>query len=88
MMTKLEKPVWMTVKEANEKYYPNTYVMINCEVDTGLPIAGEVVAYAPLKNNGGEISKLKSKLARSGKYGVVDINQTKDPLDGGALSKF
>jgi hypothetical protein len=83
MMTKLEKPIWMTVDEADKKYYPNKYIMINCEVDTGLAIAGEVVAYASPKN--GEFSDYKHQLAQSGQCGEMYVGITKDPLDGGSL---
>jgi len=83
MMTKLEKPIWMTVEEADKKYYPNSYVMVNCEIDQDfIVLAGEVMAYAPSKN-GGVLSQLKMELARSGEYGEVSLNRTKDPLDGG-----
>ena len=74
----------MTVEEADERFYPNSYVMINCEWDTSLIVAGEVVAYAPLKHDG-SLSRLKHELAVSGKYGDVFLNLTKDPLDGGSL---
>ena len=53
MLSRLDHPVWMTVDEADEKLYPNSYIMIHCEVDTGLTTAGYLVAYAPLKNGGG-----------------------------------
>jgi len=87
MMTKLEKPVWMTIDEAQEKLYPNSYVMVNCEREEefGVIFAGEVVAYAPMKNNGGMLSKLQDELTDSGGYGEVWLGLTKDPLDGGSL---
>jgi len=85
MITKLEKPVWMTIDEAEEKFYPDSYVMINCKWEHGLIVAGEVFAYAPMKNNGGQLGRLASELTRSGEYGAVKLNRTKDPLDGGSL---
>jgi hypothetical protein len=84
MVTVLEKPVRMTVEDANEKFYPNTYIMVNCEVDLGLPLSGDVYAYAPMKHDG-SLTRLLSELSRSKKYGIVDMSLTKDPLEGGSL---
>ena len=83
-MTKLEKPVRMTVDEANEKFYPNSYLMVNCELDTGAVVAGEVIAYAPLKEQG-PLVDYAGELSRDGKHGEVVKLNTKDPLDGGSL---
>ena len=87
MITKLENPIWMTTDEAQEKLYPNSYVMVNCEREEefGVISAGAVVAYAPMKNNGGMLSRLQDELADSGEYGEVWLGLTKDPLDGGSL---
>jgi translation elongation factor EF-1alpha len=85
MLTKLEKPLRMTVDEAQKKFYPNSYVMVNCEWESGLIEVGEVVAYAPQKNNGGTLLTLADELQDSGKYGEVMMGHTKDPLDGGSL---
>jgi len=87
MITKLEKPIRMTTDEAQKKLYPNSYVMINCEreQENGWVVAGEVVAYAPMKNNGGMLSRLADELFDLGKYGEVKLQRTKDPLDGGSL---
>jgi len=85
MITKLEKPTWMTAKEADKKYYPDSYIMVNCKIEEGNIVSGEVVAYAPMKNNGGQLGNYKRELTLAGKYGVVFIMQTKDPLDGGSL---
>ena len=85
MITKLEKPIWMTTEEAQKKFYPNSYVMVNCVLDCGCTVSGEVVAYAPMKNNGGMLSKLQDELTDSGEYGEVRLKLTKDPLDGGSL---
>jgi hypothetical protein len=85
MITKLGKPVLMTIDEAEEKFYPDSYVMVNCKLERGRVAAGEVFAYAPLKNNGGQLGQLATDLARSGNYGKVKLNRTKDPLDGGSL---
>ena len=75
----------MTVEEAEKKLYPNSYVMVNCELHLGIPVAGEVVAYAPMKNNDGELCQLADNLILSGDYGSVILEMTADPLDGGSL---
>jgi len=83
-MTTLETPIWMTVEEASKKFYPNSYIMINCELDRGCPIAGQVVAYSPLKNKGILIDYV-DELSSSGSGGEVTVEDTVDPLDGGSL---
>jgi hypothetical protein len=85
MITKLEKPTWMTVGEADEKFFPNVYVIANCEMGRGDIIAGNVVAYAPMRNNDGKIYDLVSELSRTGEHGEVWFRFTQDPLDGGSL---
>jgi len=85
LMTKLEKPLFMTTDEAQKKYYPNAYVMINCTLARGNIVSGEVVAFAPMKNNGGQLSRLADDLCDAGSYGEVWLEYTQDPLDGGAL---
>jgi hypothetical protein len=84
-MTKLENPVRMTEEEANEKFYPNSYVMIHCEMgELGRLISGEVVAYAPLKKKG-PLVDYAWDMSDNGSFGEIIINDTKDPLDGGSL---
>jgi len=85
MLTMLEHPVWMTVEEADKKFFPNSYVIINCVLERGDIIAGFVVAYAPMRNNGGKLSALVDELSESGEHGEVWFRFTQDPLDGGAL---
>ena len=60
-MTKFEKPEWMTVDEAGEKFHTNSYIMINCAWEGGTISDGEAIAYAPLKN-GGVLSQFKQKI--------------------------
>ena len=83
-MTKLEEPVKMTVCEANRHFFPNSYLMINCELDLGASVAGEVVAYAPLKQKG-PLVDYAWLLQDEGGFGEVRVKNTKDPLDGGSL---
>ena len=83
-MSKLDKPLRMTVEEANKEFYPNTYLMVNCEMDLGAAIAGEVIAYAPLKKQA-TLVDYAWELEAKGTHGEVSVFDTKDPLDGEAL---
>lgn len=83
-MTKLETPLRMTVEEANKEFYPNFYIMINCDVDMGAAIAGDVIAYAPLKRKGSLVDYM-DELTLSSSFGEVRMRDTTDPLDGGSL---
>ncbi|MCL1883073.1 MAG: hypothetical protein FWF81_04885 [Defluviitaleaceae bacterium] len=85
MITKLEKPIWMTVEEADEKFFPDVYVITNCETRGGDIASGVVVAYAPMRNNGGVIYDLADELHKSGEHGEVYFRLTQDPLEGGSL---
>jgi hypothetical protein len=85
MLTMLEKPTWMTVKEADKKFFPNSYLLTHCETESGCASAGYVVAYAPMRNNGGKLSALMDELTDSNNHGEVVVQQTQDPLDGGSL---
>ena len=82
----LEKPERMSVDEATEKYYPNSFVMIHCEdMWENYPnYIGQVIAYAPL-NKKGPLVDLLDKLTYEGISGECNIVNTKDILDGGSL---
>ena len=81
-MTILEIPVRMTEVEANEKFYPNSYVMVNCERDESMTLYGEVLAYAPLKKKG-PLCDYTDELHNSGNYGYVTMTDTDDPRGWG-----
>jgi len=83
-MSKPDKPLRMTVEEANKKFYPNTYLMVNCEMDLGAAIAGTVIAYAPLKKQGSLVD-YAWELGEKNENGEVRVFDTKDPLNGEAL---
>ena len=81
----LEKPERIRVNDAWNKYYPNTFIMINCENMWEDPnYIGEVVAYAPLTKKGPLID-LVDQLVVEGHSGECCIVNTKDLLDGGSL---
>ena len=83
-MTMIEHPRRMTVEEADTQFYPNSYIMVHCELDEGVVFAGQVVAFMPLKQQG-ELIDYADELLLSGRFGEVRKLNTKDPLDGGAL---
>ena len=82
-MTRIESPKRFTVEEANERFQPESYVMIHCEIFMGSSVAGLVIAHAPLEE--------KSELVHfawglpSDEYGEVTVEDTVDLLDGEAV---
>jgi hypothetical protein len=81
-VTELSNPMQMTKEEANEKFYPNAYAMVNCEIYGTQIVSGDVIAYAPAK----ELEFLvdyADELAESdkfsNKFGIVIVCNTKDP---------
>ncbi|MDR2168166.1 MAG: hypothetical protein LBE35_10015 [Clostridiales bacterium] len=83
-MVILDKPLKMSEMEANERFYPNSYVMIHCEFDGGVVRQGDVVAYAP-PGGRGPLIEYGWDLAETGNYGEVRTNYTRDPFNGEAL---
>ena len=83
MLTKIETDEILTEEEANKRYYPNTYVMVECFYE-GLILRGRVVAHAPLEKSLG-LSYYARDLNVSGKYGRVIVTNTKDPFEGRTL---
>ena len=83
MFTKVETDEILTEEEANERYFPNSYIMVECFYE-GLTLNGRVVAYAPLKKSMG-LTHYSRELNLSGKYGLVVITDTKDPFEGRSL---
>jgi len=81
-MIKIDKPVVMTESEANENYFPNSYIMVQC-VRQHKILKGYVVAHAPLGNEA--LSDYATELNKKGNLGRVVITDTKDPLQGGSL---
>ena len=82
-MTKIESPIHMTVEAANKFFKPDSYVMINCELDRGSVVAGLVIAHAPLEQKG-ELVDFAWGLPKND-YGKVSIEDTVDLLDGGMM---
>lgn len=78
-MTKLDPPLLMTEREANEKFYPDSYVMKGC-YRVGWDLHGYVVAHAPLGNE--ELSDYANKLFFESEPWTVTLSFTKDPFDG------
>ena len=83
MLTKIETDEILTEEEANERYYPNSYIMVECFRE-GYILRGRVVAYAPGKMMP-ELLEYGRELNLSGKFGRVISNHTKDPFEGRTL---
>lgn len=84
-MTVLKKPERMRIKEAKEKFYPNSFLMINCEnMWDDYNFFGDIIAYAPLETQGYLIDWM-DKMIDEGYDGDCTVEMTKDILDGGPL---
>ena len=83
-MTRIENPIRMTVEAANEKFQPESYVMVNCELDRGSVVAGLIIAHAPLEKKG-DLVDFAWELSTDNVYGEVSIEDTIDLLNGEAM---
>ena len=83
-MTHIENPSRMTIEKANKDFYPNSYVMVNCELERGSVIAGKVVAFSSLERKGALVDYAWS-LSANPASGEVTIEDTIDLLDGGTM---
>jgi len=83
MIKILETPIYMTVEEIMEKYYPLRVVIANCEISYHAPIAGYVVATEGVPDDDyPELSDYEIALHRGGEHGAVYMIETKDPAEG------
>jgi len=81
-MIKFDNPLTLTEEDANERFYPDSYIMIQCVYEDEI-LRGRVVAHAPLGDE--ELSNHAERLNKKGEFGMVILTDTKDPLDGGSL---
>ena len=82
----LDTPVYMTVEEATDEYYPNSVVMINCEVEHDWPKAGYVAAAETEESRDySELKDYEMELKKDSKNGEVCFIKTRYPLEGQAL---
>ena len=82
-LTILESNEVLTEEEANVRYYPNAYIMVECFYE-GLVLKGRVAAYAPPDKSMG-LNYYARELNMSGKHGHVIVTDTKDPFEGRTL---
>ena len=86
MIRVFDRPEYMTVKQAEQSFHPNSVIMINCEMEMFAPIAGYVVATETL---GGEdyeeLDAYRDALQRDTKNGEVFLLMTSDPYVGEGL---
>ena len=83
MLQKLETNEVLTESEANDKFYPYSYIMVECFYDGDI-LKGRVVAYAPNEMSPALLD-YATELNKSGECGRVITNYTKDPFEGRTL---
>ena len=83
-MTHIENPIRMTIEKANKEFFPNSYIMVNCDLERGGVVAGKVVAFTSLENKG-PLVDYAWDLSSNPASGEVTIEDTIDLLDGGTM---
>ena len=81
-MLLFEPTEYMTTEEATEKFYPYSVVMVRCEVDHYLPIAGYVIAAEETEDDYDELKAYETKLQADKSNGEVYLIRTSDPMEG------
>jgi hypothetical protein len=86
MIKIFDSPEYMTVEQAEEKFHPNSVLMIKCDVKDYWPVAGYVVATETL---GGkdfrELHSYEHKLLKDPSNGEVFYIMTELPYEGQGL---
>ena len=86
MIKIFDKPEYMTITQAEERFRPNSIVMIKCSVKDFAPVDGYVVA---AETRGGddyeELSLFESRLLKDPSNGEVFFVMTNDPYAGQGL---
>ena len=86
MIKIFENPEYMTVEQAEEKFRPNSVVMIKCDVKDFAPVAGYVAA---AETNSGddfiELNSYEEKLLKNPENGDVFFIMTEFPFEGQGL---
>jgi hypothetical protein len=86
MIRIFDNPEYLTVDQAEEKYRPNSVVMVKCKVRNFSPVAGYVAA---AETNGGEdyeeLDKYEMELKKDPSNGETFFIMTEDPYAGQGL---
>ena len=82
MMRLVEPKEYMTREEAKERFYPYSVVMVQCELDQYLPIAGYVVAAEETENDYDDLKNYQRTLSADESNGYVHFLRTSMPMEG------
>jgi hypothetical protein len=86
MIRIFDVPEYMTITQAEEKFYPNSFVMIKCTIENFAPVDGYVAA---AETRGGddfeELSLFENRLLKDPANGEVFFIMTDDPYAGQGL---
>ena len=86
MIKIFDNPEYMTVAQAEEKFRPNSVVMIKCVVNDFAPVAGYVIA---VETCGGddfqELNHYEEQLSEDPENGEVFFIMTELPYEGQGL---
>ena len=86
MIKIFDAPEYMTIRQAEKKFHPNSVVMIKCIVKNFAPIAGYVAA---AETRGGddfeELNRFESRMTQDPANGEVFFIMTDDPYAGQGL---
>ena len=86
MIAKFDKPEYMTKKQAEDRFHPNAFIMINCDVEYHAPVAGYVVAAETVGiEDYPELSAYYHELNSDSANGKIYVISTDDPLKGEGL---
>ena len=81
MMRIFESKEYMTTEEAEERFYPYSVVMIQCEVDRFLPLAGYVVAAEETEDDYDALKDYQIRLSADESNGYVHFLRTSSPME-------
>ena len=84
-MIKFDPKEYMTTEEATERFYPYSVVMVQCEVDHYLPIAGYVIAAEKTEDDYDELKAYEIKFQKDKANGEVYLIRTSSPMEGESI---
>ena len=85
MMKILEPREYMTREEAKERFYPYSVVMVECEVEQYLPLAGYVVAAEETEDDYDDLKDYQIRLSANEANGYVHFLRTSMPMEGESI---
>jgi len=83
MVKFFDNPVYMTVEEVKEKYYPHRVVLANCDEEQYATTGGYVMAMEGIPDDDyDDLFDYQVALNRGKKHGLVDMVLTRKPFEG------